>query len=205
MVVSAGKQLSRPKINAAIIARMPTYFTGRGDDGTTGWLGEGRIPKFGPRPEAYGTVDEASAALGVARSLAKAPAVAEVVIQIQRDLYHLMAEVASPKENASQFRKVDHVRVRWLEDQLERFGRQVELPSEFVVPGDSPAGAAFDLARTVVRRAERLVARLKAEGELENVDLLRYLNRLSSLCFVLELLENRQAGFEQPRLAKASD
>ena len=184
---------------------MPTYFTGRGDDGTTGWLGEGRIPKFGPRPEAYGTVDEASAALGVARSLAEAPAVGEVVIQIQRDLYHLMAEVASPKETSSQFRKVDADRVRWLEDQMERFGRQVALPSEFVVPGDSHAAAAFDLARTVVRRAERLVARLQAEGELENVDLLRYLNRLSSLCFVLELVENQRAGFDRPRLAKADD
>ncbi len=184
---------------------MPIYYTGTGDDGSTGWLGEGRIPKFGPRPEAYGTVDEASAALGVARALVQAPAVAEVVIQIQRDLYHLMAEVASPKENASRFREVDATRVRWLEDQIEGFGRQVEIPSDFVVPGDSPAGAAFDLARTVVRRAERLIARLQAEGELENPDLLRYLNRLSSLCFVLELLENRRAGVERPRLAKPND
>lgn len=183
---------------------MPTYFTGRGDDGTTGWLGEGRIPKFGSRPEAYGTVDEASAALGMARSLAQAPTVAEAVVEVQRDLYHLMAELASPKEKSSRFRKVDAVRVRWLEDQIEGFGREVELPSEFVVPGDSPAGAAFDLARTVVRRAERLIARLQVEGELENPDLLRYLNRLSSLCFVLELLENRRAGVERPRLAKTN-
>ncbi len=184
---------------------MPTYYTGKGDDGTTGWLGEGRIPKFAPRPEACGTVDEASAALGVARSLAGTPAVAEAVIQVQRDLYHLMAEIASPKETSTRFRVVDGSRVRWLEDQIEGFGRQIELPSEFVVPGDSPAGAAFDLARTIVRRAERLIARLRTEGELENPDLLSYLNRLSSLCFVLELLENRQAGVERPRLAKSND
>ena len=184
---------------------MPTYYTGKGDDGTTGWLGAGRIPKSGPRPEAYGTVDEASAALGVARSAAGTQIVAEVVIQVQRDLYHLMAEVASSKEQSAQFRAIDGSRVRWLEDQIEAFGRQIELPSEFVLPGDSPAGAAFDLARTVVRRAERLIARLHTEGELENPDLLRYLNRLSSLCFVLELVENRQAGVERPRLAKAND
>ena len=79
---------------------------------------------------------------------------------------------------------------------------QVELPREFILPGDSPAGGALALARTIVRRAERRVAAMLHSGELENADLLRYLNRLSSLCFVLELVENGAAGKPKPTLAK---
>jgi len=76
------------------------------------------------------------------------------------------------------------------------------MPQDFVVSGDSKAGAAFDLARTVIRRAERLVVRLHRNGEVENSFLLSYLNRLSSLCFVLSLWENQQAGVERPSLAR---
>ncbi|MGW8249300.1 MAG: ATP:cob(I)alamin adenosyltransferase, partial [Anaerolineales bacterium] len=79
---------------------------------------------------------------------------------------------------------------------------QVRLPEEFILPGDSQAGALLSLARTVVRRAERRVADLFHAGEIENPDLLRYLNRLSSLCFVLELLENQAAGAQDTTLAK---
>jgi cob(I)alamin adenosyltransferase len=76
------------------------------------------------------------------------------------------------------------------------------MPGDFIAPGDSPCGAALALARTVVRRAERHTARLVHEGALENVELLRYLNRLSSLCFVLELVENRAWGKDAPTLAR---
>ena len=182
---------------------MPRYFTGSGDDGMTGLLGEGRVPKHHPRPEAYGPLDEASAALGVARAAALSPETASVILEAQRDLYHLMAEIAAPREQASRFRTIDASRVAWLEGQLEAFGSRVEMPTEFVVPGDHPSSAALDLARTVVRRAERKVSRLLLEGDLENPHLLRYLNRLSSLCFILGLWEGRQAGIDRPTLAKA--
>jgi cob(I)alamin adenosyltransferase len=79
---------------------------------------------------------------------------------------------------------------------------QVEIPKEFIVSGDSQAGAALALGRTITRRAERRLAQLLHEGELENSELLRYLNRLSSLCFALELAENRAAGRDKPTLAK---
>jgi cob(I)alamin adenosyltransferase len=182
---------------------MSRYYTGDGDDGYTGLLGEGRVPKYAPRPTAYGTLDEAQAALGLARASATEAARA-VLQEAQVDLYHMMAELAAPLENASQFRTLNEGRVHWLEDQLERFGEQVAMPADFVLSGDSQAGATLDLARTITRRAERYVAELLHAGEVENPHILPYLNRLSSLCFVLSLWENQQAGVEGPHLAKDS-
>ena len=181
---------------------MPGYFTGKGDDGMTGLLGEQRVPKYHPRPAAYGAVDEASAALGLARSLARAEQTRSLLVDIQRDLYHIMAELAATKQQASQFRSLSEDRVDWLEGEIERLGDEILMPRGFVLGGDSPSGAALDLARTIVRRAERSVAQLAHEGELNNPPLLAYLNRLSSLCFVLALWENRRAGVESPTLAK---
>jgi cob(I)alamin adenosyltransferase len=173
---------------------MPTsFYTRSGDDGYSGLLGEGRVPKEDPRLEAVGAVDEANAALGVARALAKAPESADLLLQVQRDLYGLMAELAATPENAARFRVIDAERVAWLEAQVDAVTAQVEVPKEFIVPGDTAEGAFLDLARTVVRRAERRVAELVHVGGLENRELLRYLNRLSSLCFVLELREHALA------------
>jgi cob(I)alamin adenosyltransferase len=92
--------------------------------------------------------------------------------------------------------------VTWLEEQTDRISQFIEIPKEFIVPGDSPAGAAFALARTIVRRAERQTAALVHEGIVENQELLHYLNRLSSLCFVLELFENQAYGKDKPTLAR---
>lgn len=181
---------------------MTKFYTRTGDDGTTGLLGEGRTRKDAPRLEAVGTLDEANAALGVARSICKASLSPEILFPVQRDLYSLMAEVAATPENAARFRSIDAERVSWLEEQITALEAQVEPTNEFIVPGDTPAGASLDLARTVVRRAERRVTGLYLDGEIENSELLRYLNRLSSLCFVLELLENQEAGKEKPTLAK---
>ncbi|PJH74606.1 MAG: ATP:cob(I)alamin adenosyltransferase [Anaerolineae bacterium CG_4_9_14_0_8_um_filter_58_9] len=181
---------------------MSPLFTRTGDDGTTGLLGEGRLPKSHPRLEALGTLDEASAALGLARSLCQAEQTGPLLVGVQRDLYALMAEVAATPENAAQFRSLDSGRVQWLESQAEAISALVPLPDEFILPGDSPGAAAMSLARTIVRRAERRLAGLLETGEIKNQILLQYLNRLSSLCFALELLENQQAG-KKTSLAKA--
>jgi len=181
---------------------MPPFYTRQGDDGYTGLLGEGRVPKYHPQAEAVGTVDEATAALGLARSLSLSGDVQEIVRFVQQDLYHVMAELAAMPETAGQFVSLAEDRLAWLEKHTERFGSLVESPKEFILPGDSLPAAAFALARTVVRRAERLVARLVHEGSVGRPELLRYLNRLSSLCFVLELYENRLAGKSSPSLAK---
>jgi cob(I)alamin adenosyltransferase len=184
---------------------MTNYFTGTGDDGTTGLLGAERARKDSPRIEAVGTIDEANAALGVARASCGGILTSEILLAIQRDLYHIMAEVAATKENAARFRTIDSARIEWLESQISKFESQIEPTNEFVVPGDSLAGAYLDLARSIVRRAERRVTGLYLENELENSQILVYLNRLSSLCFVLELKENRHAGKDKPTLAKGSE
>jgi len=181
---------------------MTHFYTGKGDDGFTGLLGDTRVPKYHPRPEAVGAIDEATAALGAARAICQAAQSGLILLSIQRDLYNLMAEISATPENASRFRVIDGERVAWLEEQTDAISAQVEMPKEFIVPGDSASGAALDVARAVVRRAERQVARLWHEDEIENAELLRYLNRLSSFCFVLELLENQTAGTARPTLAK---
>ena len=181
---------------------MKSFYTRKGDDGYTGLLKEGRVPKNHPIPEAVGALDEASAALGLARSACQGSSSAETILTIQRDLYSIMAEIAASPEHAVKFRQVDASRVSWLELQIELVSGHVSLPKDFIVPGDSPAGAALALARTIVRRAERQVAGLVHSNVVENLELLRYLNRLSSLCFVLELSENQSWGKTAPTLAR---
>ena len=181
---------------------MASFYSRTGDDGYTGLLGDERVPKYDLRLEVLGTLDEATAVLGLARANAHQPVTGELLMRVQRDLYHLMAEVAATAENAERFRTIDASYVRWVEEQTDLMGKQVELPRAFILPGDTMAGAALDLARTVIRRAERRLAELFHVGGLENPDLLRYLNRLSSLVFILELYENRASGASTPSLAK---
>ena len=171
-----------------------TFYTARGDDGTTGRLGEGRLPKYHVRMEALGTLDESTAALGLARAQCADSRSGPILLDIQRDLYMLMSEVAATPNTAEKIHFITAGRVAWLEEQADAISKLVEMPKEFILPGDSPAGAALSVARTVIRRAERRVVELFDMGEIANPDLQRYLNRLSSLCFVLELLENQSAG-----------
>lgn len=181
---------------------MVKLYTRSGDDGFTGLLGNTRVAKYHPRPEAVGTIDEASAALGAARAFCTVEKAKTVILAAQRDLYHIMAEVSATPENVERFRVIGEEKIEWLERQTDEITAQVEMPKEFIVPGDSQAGALLSVARTVIRRAERKVAELIHMGEVDNLELLRYLNRLSSLCFVLELLENQTSGKPNPTLAK---
>ena len=184
------------------MARMSPFYTQTGDEGRTGLLGEGRVPKFDLQIEALGALDEATAALGLARASANAPLVTSLLLEVQRDLYKVMAEVSATPENAEKFRSIDASRVQWLETQTDAITAEVEIPREFILPGENPSSAAMALARTIVRRAERRVVELAHARKLENAALLAYLNRLSSLCFVLELLENQHNG-QTTRLAKS--
>ncbi len=181
---------------------MTRFYTKKGDDGYTSLLGKGRAPKYDRRIEAVGALDEANAAIGLARALSLAPATRSILLVVQRDLYHLMSEVAATPEEAARFRQITAERVSWLEAQIDSISQIVAIPNEFIIPGDSEAGAAMDLARTVVRRAERHITRLVSTKKLANREILRYINRLSSLCFALELLENQAAGSSKPTLAK---
>jgi cob(I)alamin adenosyltransferase len=170
------------------------FYTRRGDDGYTGLLGEGRVPKYHPKPEALGAVDEATSALGLARATCTAPQIGPLILEVQRDLYLLMAELAATSDQSEKFRTIDDDRVAWLEAQIDTLSQSVTLPHEFIIPGDSTGSAALDLARTTTRRAERRLAELFHLKEISNANLLNYLNRLSSLCFLLELLENVHTG-----------
>jgi cob(I)alamin adenosyltransferase len=180
---------------------MTRFYTKKGDDGYTSLLGEGRAPKYDRRIETVGAIDEANAAIALARTMSISPETSHILLDVQRDLYHIMSEVAATPNVASRFRVIDSERVGWLEARIDEISSKVAIPDEFIIPGDSTAGAAIDLARTIVRRAERHLARLLHSKLIENRELLHYINRLSSLCFVLELLENQTAGNIHPTLA----
>ncbi len=181
---------------------MARFYTKTGDDGYTSLIGKGRTAKHAPRIETIGAIDEANAAIALARTLCQNSQTSPILMAVQKDLYHLMAEVAATPENALKYRVIDRQKVIWLESTIDFISTTVNIPSEFIIPGDSKAGAAIDLARTIVRRAERHIALLFHSKELENPELLHYLNRLSSLCFVLELLENQTAGIDQTTTTK---
>lgn len=172
---------------------MTKLYTALGDDGYTGLLGPGRVPKYHRQPEACGAVDEASAAIGLARALARSDRVRAALLQSQRQLYKLMAELAATPETVDRFPRIAPDDVAWLEQQVDAFSAELSLPREFVVPGDSVPGAALDMARTVTRRAERRVVRLVHAGLVAD-QAARYLNRLSSLLFVLARYEDGLAG-----------
>lgn len=169
-----------------------SFYTRVGDNGTTRTLGPDRVPKYDLRIEALGTLDEANAVLGLARSLSQSEGMAERILTLQRSMYVLMTEVAAAPETAERYRAIGPEEVRSLEETIAELSQTVSLPKEFLVPGDSPAGAYLDLARTVIRRAERRTAELAAKGGVANPNLLPFLNRLSSLCFVLEIVEISQ-------------
>lgn len=177
------------------------WYTGAGDDGYTGVLGRERVPKYADRPAAYGTVDEASAVLGLARAQAQDRQVRRLILAIQRDLYKLMADLATLPEVATRPPWLGEDRLAWLEQETDALGQRVEMPPAFIVPGDSVGGSWLELARTVVRRAERIVARLTHDGEVRTATPLKYLNRLSSLLFVMARVEDRAEGVAHFTLA----
>lgn len=175
------------------------FYSRRGDEGYTGLLGPERVPKYDPRPEAYGTLDEAQAVMGLARASSPATRTGEIILAVQRDLYDLMAELAAAGQDDSPFAdSITAGHVDQLESWIAELEERVSMPKEFVIPGDSQPGAALHLARTIVRRAERLAVRLTHDGLLGNNQVLRYLNRLSSLLFVLACDEDSRVTGSNP-------
>lgn len=173
---------------------MARVYTKYGDGGYTSLWGSQRVSKYHPRPEAYGTLDEANSALGLARAAATQRRVKDEVYALQQDLYVMMAELATPPEDyAESAYKIGAAHVERMEALLDDLKAQTEVPRHFITPGDTLAGAALDVARTVIRRAERIVARLLHEEEIANQDVLRYLNRLSDVVFVLGRYEEERA------------
>lgn len=179
------------------------FYTGKGDRGNTGRLsGSGRIPKNSELIEAIGTIDEATAAIGMARALAESERLKEALPTVQRHIYRLMSHLSAVPEARRQYGGLSSQEVTWLQSLIADLEREIPPLTDFVLPGDSPASAAFHVARTVVRRAERrLVAFAEAESHIGQ-DNLAYMNRLSSLMFVAALYEDQHNG-TTPRLAKS--
>jgi len=189
--------------------------TGRGDDGTTGLLyGGPRIRKDDLRTEAYGTVDEAVAALGLARAelgvksqfgtlTPGLASVAELILRLQRELFVVGAELATTPTAIDRLEdgqtRVSAPMVESLTALVVDLEKRIEMPREFVVPGETRTSAALELARTIIRRAERRAVTLEAQGLLSGEHLLPYLNRLADLVWVLaRVAEQAEARTSTP-------
>lgn len=170
-------------------------YTRKGDDGTTGLLYGGRVSKDSELPTAYGTVDEAQAVLGLARAHAEPDGeLGSLLVQLERDLWVLMAELATDPSNRSKLTEgqnlVSAAMVGALEALIDELGSRFALPTEFVVPGESVVASYLDLARTVVRRAERDTIRAVAStspggAAMRDSQCIPYLNRLSDLLWTM--------------------
>jgi cob(I)alamin adenosyltransferase len=174
--------------------------TKTGDRGETGLLYGGRVPKDDPRVEAYGTVDEAVSAMGLARALSAHERVRNVLLAVQKELFTVGAELATDIQHYDKFdahfKRVTAAQVEALEAVISQIEAEIAMPPTFIVPGATPGAAALDLARTIVRRAERRAVDLQRAGLLTNLEIIRYLNRLSDMVYTLARYETKDIGPE---------
>jgi cob(I)alamin adenosyltransferase len=164
-------------------------YTRKGDDGTTGlWYG-GRRPKSDLRIDAYGLLDEANSMLGLARAASEDDEVTRDLVALQQDLFVAGAELAAAPEASDRLEdgisRVTAEMTSGLEEAIDRYMDRVDLPPKFVLPGGTPLSARLDLARTILRRAERRVAELAADEQLASTDVLAYLNRAADLLYAM--------------------
>jgi cob(I)alamin adenosyltransferase len=174
--------------------KLNKIYTKTGDDGTTGLVDGPRRQKDDLRVEGYGTVDETNATIGLARLHSRDMArVDHTLSRIQNDLFDLGSDLATPgSDEAREYKalRVTPKQVEWLENQIDMFNEPLEPLRSFVLPGGTQLSAALHLARTVARRAERIVVALRRAEPDVNPDAVRYLNRLSDLLFVLARVAN---------------
>lgn len=165
------------------------WYTGKGDDGETSLYGGGRVAKDDPRIEALGDLDEATSAIGLARAAGTRKASQALLLQIQRHLSTLMAEVATPSGTPTV--STLQSALAFLEEEISKLQVTIAFPRDFIYPGATLSGAHLDFARTVVRRAERRLVRLSHQQPMQSLWAQRYLNRLSSLLFLLARAEEQ--------------
>ncbi|MDI9569250.1 MAG: cob(I)yrinic acid a,c-diamide adenosyltransferase [Pseudomonadota bacterium] len=170
-------------------------FSKKGDGGETSLLGGQRVPKYDPRPEAYGVLDEASSALGVARAMTDDRRIGEIILGVQKDLLTMGAELSSLPEDVPKLGvRIGAADARRLEDLIDELQQVVKLKKEFIYPGEKAVAAQIDVGRTIVRRSERKVALLKREGLVDNPHIHEYLNRLADMLFVLARYDEQRGG-----------
>ncbi|MCX5829061.1 MAG: cob(I)yrinic acid a,c-diamide adenosyltransferase [Deltaproteobacteria bacterium] len=167
-------------------------FSKKGDTGETSLLGGQRVPKFDPRPETYGVLDEASSVLGVARALTPDTKIKEIILSVQKDLLTMGAELSSlPGDIPNLAVRIGEGDAKRLEDLIDELQKNVTIPKVFIYPGDTVVSAQIDVGRTVIRRAERNTSRLKSQGLVDNPHIHEYLNRLADMLFVLARYEEQ--------------
>ena len=172
-------------------------YTKTGDLGDTGLFGGRRVPKHDFRIEAYGTVDETNAVLGLAASRCTDPELSDAIQRVQSELFSVGADLATPLDVRSDYIvRVDEAIVQRLEAEIDAWEETLPPLRQFILPGGSEAGAWLHFARTVCRRAERAVVALSQAEEI-NPTALRYLNRLSDWLFVLARIANQRSGIEE--------
>src|SRR5688500_976830 len=187
-----------PRSRSRCVAREHTFpvvkiYTKTGDEGETGLFGGGRVPKDDPRVWAYGEVDELNAAVGMAAALSPDGFEAALLQTIQRDLFNIGAELATPDPAKLRSKPIDGSGIGALEETIDNYDEQLPPLKNFILPGGTPKACAFHLARTICRRAERSVVSL-ARDQTVNPLIIHYLNRLSDLLFVLARVVNAKAG-----------
>jgi cob(I)alamin adenosyltransferase len=175
--------------------RITKVYTRTGDDGTTGLGGGQRVGKDSARIEAYGTVDEVNSVLGVALASGLSDAIAEPLRNVQNELFHLGSDLCILEEDKARMPvpRIEERHVLALEKLMDRLSEELPPLENFILPGGSPGAAHLHVARTVCRRAERLVVTL-ARSESVGPWTVRYLNRLSDALFVMARYENRSRG-----------
>ncbi|MFN2525293.1 MAG: cob(I)yrinic acid a,c-diamide adenosyltransferase [Actinomycetota bacterium] len=177
-------------------------YTKKGDDGTTGLLYGGRVAKDDGRTDVYGTIDEVVSSLGLARAAGLVGAVEEIVVRLQREMFVVGAQLATDDENQAKLKdevsRVTGAMTEQLEADIDRLTAEHPLPQEFVLPGETLSSAGLDLARSTVRRAERKAVALQRNDLLLDPEVLRYLNRVSDLLFVLARYEEAERGRYAP-------
>lgn len=173
-------------------------YTKKGDDGTTGLLYGGRVSKDDLRTEVYGTLDETVSALGVARAGGLSQRVGDIAVRIQREMFVAGAQLATAEENQGKLQegvsRVTAAMTEHAESDIDALLDEHPLPQEFVLPGQTAGSAGLDLARSIVRRAERQAVALSRGGVAVDPEVLRYLNRVSDLLFALARYEEASRG-----------
>ena len=176
-------------------------YTKFGDAGETSLLYGGRVSKNSPNTEAYGITDEAVSAMGMARAFTSDQRVNDLLRELQRELFTIAAELATDPDKYELFQQhfqpvtvemVDH-----LEEAIDTLEQDFTMPTVFILPGGSPASAAIDLARCIIRTAERRVVAMAEQDLLTNGLIMTYLNRLGDLLFVLARYEDRELPIER--------
>jgi cob(I)alamin adenosyltransferase len=173
-------------------------YTKKGDDGTTGLLYGGRVPKDHVRTDVYGTLDETCSALGIARAGGLVPRVEEIAVRLQREMFVVGAQLATAEENQAKLEpgvsRVTPEMTMRAESEIDALVTEHPLPNEFILPGETPGSAGLDLARSTIRRAERQAVAMDRAGLVPDDEVLRYLNRVSDLLFVLARFEEAERG-----------